>query len=683
MKAPLHKKLAVFEKELFSTNKHLDEMKGKVVIRGEEEKIYEAKLVEKLEEKLAASRQELQSLLEIIRIGDEGFTRTESEHHQAEEELVSLDAEAKNTLEIMNELVLDVSQQEVIQKSLKDIIEMHVEGLEIDKENIIKHKLLVIQKDIENDDLLFNLESLKNCTKKAEIERKKVNEEILESEGSQNEKNENYDVLVANEIEWKSLTTLLNGQLGEKARLIENLNDQVSSFTLRLSTLESSYDEKVEQEEIVKESLVIIRDSSENQAEADGWDIDESLSAEKSGNIEQLRSDIERAAVEKQAMESEMEILEHKTKVVENELQCSNSLIESLHNEKTDAEDNCAAVECKIEVFTELFNKKETELQKQLGKQTALLGETSVDAVSEVEKLEKAGSELKEANNQLEITKTKLQHYDGEMKSKVAEKEQEAHNSWIASKQADRKLLELEEEFSLLKDRMLAIKEDNKPCGIPTLPSLPGMPANLSSLPPLPGIPCNLPSLPGMPSDLPLLPGTPYNLPSLPGMLTMPSLPAIPNELPSLFGMPSNFPSLSTIPGYLPSLPGMASPTSSGLLSMFSVPSPSGISTTTPTNPSVFKLPYPRNLPQSHLPPVHPNLSLPGTPNQLEMPPIPGVPGGDGQAYHTRAGSGKTDNKYDDYGVTPSLCSRFAVVGTRGERHKMLYLMVDKDFSQY
>merc|ERR1719318_2021195 len=143
------------------------------------------------------------------------------------------------------------------------------------------------------------------------------------------------------------------------------------------------------------------------------------------------------------------------------------------------------------------------------------------------DKIEKASAELKEETSHLEITKEQLKRCDTEQKVKVREQEQEAHKNWMAAKQAERRLLELEEEMTVLKKRLMVVNTNHKsdgssvlPIDIPTLPSLPGMP---SPLPSLPGMPSTLPSLPNMPGTLPSLPGMPVDIPTLPGIASTPT----------------------------------------------------------------------------------------------------------------------------------------------------------------
>ena len=214
-----------------------------------------------------------------------------------------------------------------------------------------------------------------------------------------------------------------------------------------------------------------------------------------------------------------------------------------------------------MEVFTELFNKKEAELQKQLGQQVALFDEINEDSAGS---LERVSLELEEANDQLRLTREKLQKCGTEFKAKVYEKEAAAHANWIDAKREEKRLKDLEEEYEILRSSLMA-HASIETSGRSNLPHLPGM---SSQIPPPPGTHAMLPPLPGMPS----IPSMPSALPLLPGM------PSLPSDLPQLIGMPSTLPSLPNISGYLPSLPGMPMPSSANnLLSLITPSKQSGM----------------------------------------------------------------------------------------------------------
>merc|ERR1712142_934666 len=306
-----------------------------------------------------------------------------------------------------------------------------------------------------------------------------------------------------------------------------------------LLKLETGCAELVDEEEVLRESLDIMKDNTEHYIEADGWEINEVSLEDKAESVLQLNNEVESAMVEKESIELQITEIEGKTEALKQKFITSSLSIQELEKEKVYEETLCCEAQCKVDVFTDLFNKKEAELQKQLGHQIALYGETNDCSISTGEKLKNACSELQVVKNQLKITREKLGKCGSEMKANVSEKEAEAHANWIAAKREERRLLDLEDEFKDLKARLLGSSETNSQSNLPTLPGM------SSKLPPLPGMQSVLPSVSGMTSVLPSLPG----------------MPSLPSDLPS-------FSSIPNISGYLPSLPGLPMAAAHNMLSM-------------------------------------------------------------------------------------------------------------------
>merc|ERR1719147_572141 len=131
--------------------------------------------------------------------------------------------------------------------------------------------------------------------------------------------------------------------------------------------------------------------------------------------------------------------------------------------------------------------------------------------------------------DQVKIIKTDLEDQERSLKASVATQEKKAHENWVAARQAERKLTELQGELSLLRNKLTVFESRNQALeqeksdltetvnmlrgstksepvvgnglgSAPSLDSLPGLPGASSpgpeSLPPLPG----LPELPGLSS---------------------------------------------------------------------------------------------------------------------------------------------------------------------------------------
>ena len=136
-KAPLLKRLEQLEIELRSSNMKVADMRIKMNTREIEEKIIKAKEVEKLEEQLTISRNEMQCILEQARLSDEKFRYAEFELGQKTQEYVSLEEDNNNCLGMINNLNMNRNDQEVEQKVFELSLEKLTKELEdyMHKEN--------------------------------------------------------------------------------------------------------------------------------------------------------------------------------------------------------------------------------------------------------------------------------------------------------------------------------------------------------------------------------------------------------------------------------------------------------------------------------------------------------------------------------------------------------------------
>ena len=139
----------------------------------------------------------------------------------------------------------------------------------------------------------------------------------------------------------------------------------------------------------------------------------------------------------------------------------------------------------RMDVLTEFFNKKEAELQRQLGLQvdespvsspyymdrsceltlcfqSAKFGDVSCDAESSARQLVSVSSELEVTRDQVRIIRTELEDQERSLKASVAAQEKKAHENWVAARQAERKLTELQGELSILRNKLTVYESRNQ-----------------------------------------------------------------------------------------------------------------------------------------------------------------------------------------------------------------------------
>merc|ERR1712130_813037 len=98
---------------------------------------------------------------------------------------------------------------------------------------------------------------------------------------------------------------------------------------------------------------------------------------------------------------------------------------------------------------------------KQLGLQSAKFGDVSTDAESTARQLISVTNELESTQEQLKIIKSELEDQERSLKASVAGQEKKAHENWVAARQAERKLTELQGEMSLMRNKLTIVESKN------------------------------------------------------------------------------------------------------------------------------------------------------------------------------------------------------------------------------
>ena len=79
-----------------------------------------------------------------------------------------------------------------------------------------------------------------------------------------------------------------------------------------------------------------------------------------------------------------------------------------------------------------------------MGLQSARFGDVSTDAESTARQLISVTTALEATQEQLNIVKSELEDQERSLKASVASQEKKAHENWVAARQAERKLTELQ-----------------------------------------------------------------------------------------------------------------------------------------------------------------------------------------------------------------------------------------------
>jgi len=273
--------------------------------------------------------------------------------------------------------------------------------------------------------------------------------------------------------EWKSLSDLLQSQLNEKNLSADTLEKEVAMLKTVIKSSKLSLEEKEEQVEELQERWNELETRSKKSYEGgepeNGWE-DGETSEGNHHMVEDLTSAKEVAEVTvklKRAVEAkknmEVQTVELEERVAE--LETKNLVLgeESTRDKilRDEEQKRREDIERKLEMQTEFYIKKETELQKQLGLQSAQFGDVTKDANSKAMIFGSMVSELGITKDALKASKREMSEQETSFKAAIAVQEKFAHDNWIAVKASERKLNDAQIEASTLRKRLTTVEGKN------------------------------------------------------------------------------------------------------------------------------------------------------------------------------------------------------------------------------
>uniref|UniRef100_T1PA11 Transport and Golgi organization protein 1 n=1 Tax=Musca domestica TaxID=7370 RepID=T1PA11_MUSDO len=159
-------------------------------------------------------------------------------------------------------------------------------------------------------------------------------------------------------------------------------------------------------------------------------------------------------------------------KICESQLQVATAEVEKLKQDFNQSEKDKLEAQTRLEVLSNYFKEKETQLQKELSlKETMWLqqqGETSTT----VERLTAMQEEIQSLKSQNDALRAEIEAQVAAHKAQTGTLENRAHETWLAARQSDRRYEEARAEATALRRKLTAlaggnVNEANKPSAGP------------------------------------------------------------------------------------------------------------------------------------------------------------------------------------------------------------------------
>ena len=413
--------------------------------------------------KLESVRQELEDSNQLLRNEEMKSNSYLAEFDKKTQEIEAMKRETRQAEEMMEELIAQQKNRNSNQDMLSAIKQLQVQ-FEQQKEMLKKYEPRLKRKDKENKELSLTMRQLKADAANAQLESDKLKKELSTLVKQREEASSKVENISKNDDEWKSLANLLQKQLDEKCEDIFEKEKSSSELKLRLSDIEQKSETTDEQIEVLQEVLKEMRKKHLVVEERDGWEVEGdgwNNSNDDLADLQDLRSDNADLLSQKQDLEEKLEGVKSQVEVSNCDLSKHKEECEDRRNERDETVKEFNATQKKLEVLTEFFNKKEAELQKQIGLQSAKFGDVSHDAENTSQRLEIVNVELESSKEEMRNLRRELEEQERTLKAGVSEQEKKAHECWVAARQAERKVTELQSETSVLKNRLTLAESKN------------------------------------------------------------------------------------------------------------------------------------------------------------------------------------------------------------------------------
>ena len=353
--------------------------------------------------------------------------------------------ETRQAEEMMEEMIADQKNERAnSSEDLLGVIKQLQSQFELQKQMLAKYEPKLKKKDKENKELTLNMRQLRADAANAQLETDKLKKELSNVKKQQEEASSKYED-VSNE-EWMVKSNQLQQLLDDRSEQAFTMESQTAELKFRLSELEKKLESRdmdiAITDEVIKElrkKLLVVEENEGWEVEGDGWNEDSD-----EVNVETMKEENENLLAVKKQLEDDIENTKKKLADDDQELFKYKEEASATREARDKVVRDYNEAQKKLEVLTEFFNKKEAELQKQIGLQSAKFGDLNLDAESTTKKLEIINEELKITREDLQSKKKELENQEKELKASVGDQEKKAHECWVAARQAERKVTELQ-----------------------------------------------------------------------------------------------------------------------------------------------------------------------------------------------------------------------------------------------
>jgi len=524
-KVPLVDKIAKIDRKLFVSNAEMAILQRELVERSEASR-KEGEMIKQLAEQYDMLDKELKASKEEV-ASKEDKQRSLSDHLEIHRVKVS---DMKDNIEKNKQKVDELSEskkicdenlneKECLMIEITDQIKSQV-SLCTESESVLKKKIK------ENERIVVEIEVAHNRLEEVKSNHETICSELHESELVINSTAAKVAEMEEKEENWKNSSELIQSQLAKKSDAFDLLESEMSCLKSRIAVFESESESRESELNILKEALEEeLKLKNGEFVEADGWDLDADclvgVELEELKEHAKLRIESRKLLDDNDILGAKLNDLEINFEKMRMKANEEKNEVNALKLGKESAIESKIEAERKLEILTDYFNQKEEELRAKLGIESSKFENISSEAEASSRKLASVTNELDLTRSQLNMLSKELEDQETSLKASFLEADKKSQEHWIARKQAERRVAEMQKELGKLRNMLTAVGEKrNISSSVPSREEeLVTSETSLSSLPHLPGMPNPSSMIPARLPSFPTLPGMPVP-PLLPGVIS-------------------------------------------------------------------------------------------------------------------------------------------------------------------
>ncbi|KAL5280437.1 Tango1 family protein [Megaselia abdita] len=367
------------------------------------------------------------------------------EKEQLQEQVESLEKELDTATEAgleLNKIIAELLSAQNGDENIVSSVEELQMQLNEQQNTILDINTILAQKSRENSELQIML---------AETNAKFVGE--IESLKQDNEELENERSVVQSKLEEIKL-----GFEQDITSALESKNGEIRLLQMEIMQWKPRYDEVYKNWQTCEAKIEALQESLKQvKLEGAGGKPAEIY------NMANMRADLSASKKEKDILKERLENEMDSKKSLNDQLKTVTEEIEKIKQDFHETEKDKLEAQTRLEVLSNYFKDKETQLQKELSVKEAMWMKQQGETTTTVERVKNMQEEIQSLKSQNDSLRAEIEAQSAAHKAQIGTLENRAHETWLSARQSERKYEEARLEGANLRRKLTQMSQNGLP----------------------------------------------------------------------------------------------------------------------------------------------------------------------------------------------------------------------------